>query len=82
MTRTTISLHESVLKKAKKRAYDTHKTLGETISELLTIGLESAEKSPPKRKNIFVLPEFKMGVPKIDITDKDALSKVLEKGLR
>jgi hypothetical protein len=81
MTRTTISLHESVLKKAKKRAYDTHKTLGETITELLSIGLENTNKTPLKEKKRLVLPEFKMGIPRIDITDKDALFRVFEKGL-
>ncbi|MBL8028428.1 MAG: hypothetical protein JNL74_18530 [Fibrobacteres bacterium] len=80
MTRTTILLHESVLKKAKQRVHETHKTLGETITELLSIGLETTEKANPKRKTHFVLPEFKMGIPKINLTDKDALFKVLEKG--
>ena len=78
MTRTTISLHESVLKKTKEEAKREHRSLGETISELLLLGLEKKHLHSETRKKPFVLKTYAMGSPRIPLEDKDALYDVLD----
>jgi len=79
MTRTTISLHESVLRKTKKLAHDQHTTLGEAITELLNIGLAQKANSMQYQKKTLSLPSFNMGEPLVPLEDKEALMSVLDR---
>ncbi len=79
MTRTTLCLHESVLKQAKKLAHDKHKTLGETITELLSIGLQNVNMESKLKNTPFSLPIYDMGKPLIPLEDKEALSSLFGK---
>lgn len=79
MTRTTICLHESILRETKKLAHARHKTIGETITELLSIGLRNISRESRVSKASFVLPSFNMGNPKTALEDKEAISALLEK---
>jgi hypothetical protein len=79
MMRTTICLNESLFKQAKKIAHEEHSTLGETISELLSLGIQSKKKHVIPESHEFTLPSFSMGKPLIPLEDKEAIFSALEK---
>jgi hypothetical protein len=80
MTRTTISLHESVLKKVRIVARRSNTTLGETITELLNAGLQSKiSRTATKHKTRFSLKTFSMGTPRIPLEDKEAINTILRR---
>jgi hypothetical protein len=79
MTRTTISLHESVLEKVRTAAHQSHTTMGETITELLNLGLRiKTARHPPRGKAKFRLKSFSLGTPRIPLEDKEAINTVLD----
>jgi len=80
MMRTTISLHESTFNRVKKVAQKQHKSLGETITELLNLGLQKLKEAQSMQKRAFKLPEFSMGMPRIDLEDKDSVYSILDEG--
>jgi hypothetical protein len=81
MTRTTISLHESVLKKVRIAARRSNTTMGETITELLNAGLQSkSRRIAKKRMPKFSLKTFSMGTPRIPLEDKEAIDAILDRG--
>jgi hypothetical protein len=76
MARTTIDLDASVLEQLRRRAAIEHKSMGQLASEHLAVTLR--EKAPqPAPAN---WPTKRMGKPKIDIGDKEAVRKTLEVG--
>ncbi len=79
MTRTTICLHESVLKTAKQIAHKEHRTLGETISELMGIGIRFKGRKPVRPQKRFTLKTFSMGTPHVPLEDKEAILSAVEK---
>ncbi len=79
MNRTTISLHESVLEKVRDIAHQSHTTMGETITELLNLGIESkASRHVARSRKKFTLRTHAMGSPRIPLEDKEALNAVLD----
>ncbi len=81
MTRTTISLHETTLAKVKELSHNEHISLGETITELLNLGLKLKSSPSRQKRNVFKLQTHPMGPPKIPLEDKDAIHNLLhEKG--
>ena len=79
MTRTTISLHESTLEKVRRAAHESHSTLGETITELLNIGLRSSAAHRPVRgSEKFRLKSFSMGKSRVALEDKEAINAILD----
>lgn len=82
MTRTTISLHESVFGKVRKVAQESHSALGETITELLNLGLEAKSAQIKKRRQSppFHLKTYAMGKPMVSLEDKEALNAILDRG--
>ena len=76
MIRTTISLQESVLKAVKRLAHDEHRSLGETISELLQVGLRQREKK--SASGPAALPDFSMGAALVSLEDKARLNQILD----
>ena len=81
MTRTTISLHESVLKKVRIVARRSNTTLGETITELLNAGLQTkTTRNTTKQRQKFSLKTFSMGTPRIPLEDKEAINAILDGG--
>jgi hypothetical protein len=78
MIRTTISLQDSVLKAVKRLAREEHRSLGDTITELLQIGLRQRERrSGPVPAS---LPDFSMGAPLVSLEDKERLNQLLDGG--
>jgi hypothetical protein len=78
MTRTTISLHETTLEKVKALSHKEHLSLGETITELLNLGLKHKNLLSQKEKNSFSLKTSSMGAPKIPLEDKEAINSLLD----
>lgn len=75
MTRTTIDLDASVLEQLRRRAAIEHKSMGQLASERLAVALDEKPTEPaPAAK----WPTERMGKPKIDLDDKEALRRVLD----
>jgi len=79
MTRTTISLNEMVFRQVRVISQKEKRTLGEMISELISLGLKSFQErkrrisTPPAQ-----FPSFSMGKPTVALEDKEALNKLLD----
>jgi hypothetical protein len=76
MTRTTIDLDASVLEQLRRRAAIEHKSMGQLASEQLAVTLR--EKAPSLAPPNW--PIKRMGRPKVDLGDKEAVRKALEAG--
>jgi hypothetical protein len=78
--RTTITLDEGLLRRAKERAASQGKTLSDVISDSLQVLL--AEQPQPRQK--ITLPTFGGSgfQPGVDLEDKEALAVLLEDGDR
>lgn len=75
--RTTLDLEIPILKELKALSKKRHCSLGQMASQLLAKALSQhkAEKKAPKKFQWISKP---MGPAKIDITDKEALYKILD----
>jgi hypothetical protein len=76
MPRTTLDLDASVLEQLRKRAATERKSMGQVASERLAAGLGTDALERPSRLR---WPSRRMGKPRIDLQDKDALWKALDK---
>lgn len=76
MPRTTLDLDASVLKQLRARAHSEHKSMGQLASERLAVAL--AHDTPP-RATPLRLPTSSMGKPKVDLDDKEALWRALDR---
>jgi hypothetical protein len=76
MTRTTLDLDASVLEQLRERAVAERKSMGQVASERLAVGLR---KSRPEKPSRLHWPSRRMGRSRVDLRDKDALWKALEK---
>jgi hypothetical protein len=74
MTRTTIDIDASVLRRLKPRARREGKTLGRLVSELLAIALRESDAPPPRKLEWTSHP---MGA-RVDLEDKEAVRRALE----
>lgn len=74
MARTTIDLDPVVITRLRVRAKLEGKSMGQVASELLVriMGTSEPERPPFKWKT------YKMGLPLIDLEDKDALYRILD----
>jgi hypothetical protein len=78
VTRTTISLHESTLKRVREVARREHTTIGEAVTELLNLGLSAKEAQRRTEPRRFRLKSYSMGTPKVALEDKEALYRALD----
>ena len=78
MTRTTISLHESTLNKVRELSRQENTTLGETITELLNLGINKKRAQLKKNRKKFTLPAFSLGKTKVPLEDKEAVYSILD----
>lgn len=76
MPRTTLNLDASVLRELKRRARDQRKSLGDVVSEM--VGPALAERSTKKRAR-FEWRTARMGPPLIDLEDKEAVRRAVER---
>ena len=75
MPRTTLDLDPSVLEQLRLRAASEHKSMGQVASERLAVGLG---ESAPQKLSRLRWPTRRMGKPRVDLADKDALWKALD----
>jgi hypothetical protein len=75
MPRTTLDLDSSVLEQLRRQARAEHKSMGQVASERLAVALREEALPEPEP---FEWPSHPMGKPRIDLTDKDALWRVLD----
>jgi len=76
MTRTTVDLDPSVLNEAKALARKRGQTLGDTLSVLLAEAL--AQVAKPRERPPFRWISKPMGLPLVDLEDKDAVWAILD----
>jgi hypothetical protein len=75
MPRTTLNLDPSVLRELKRRARDEHKSLGDVVSEIA--GPVLARRSQTRRDPELRWRVARMGPPRIDLEDKEAVRQAL-----
>jgi hypothetical protein len=76
MPRTTLDLDTTVLRELRQRGKREHKSMGQVASEVLAAGLRQQAPRAAKPLN---WPIRHMGKPLIDIDDKEALGRMLDK---
>lgn len=74
MARTTLDLDPSVLRELRRRGERDGKSMGLVASELLARVLDEDDSSPPP----FEWVSRRLGVPRVDLEDKEALRAVLD----
>lgn len=76
MPRTTLDLDRTVLEELRQRATSEGKSMGRVASEVLAAGLHEVIERKPQP---FELPRRPMGRFKVDLEDKEALSRLLDR---
>jgi hypothetical protein len=76
MPRTTLDLDASILEQLRRRASSEHKSMGQVASERLAVAL--AERTTTQTLRLR-WPSKRMGKPRVDLQDKDALWRALDK---
>jgi hypothetical protein len=76
MTRTTLDIDPSVLKELRQRAERDRKSLGTLASELLAQQLASDEAQEEPEPFRWISRD--LGLPRVDLEDKDALWAILD----
>ena len=72
--RTTLILPDQLMRELKRRAAARGQTLSAVVEEALRKGLAPAER----RADLAPLPTHRMGRPKVDVADRDALQRAME----
>lgn len=75
MPRTTLRIDGSVLRELKRRAREEHKSLGDVVSEI--VGPALAHGPSTRRAAPFRWRTARMGPPRIDLEDKEAVRRAL-----
>lgn len=78
MARTTIDLDPSVLRELRRRGAREHKSMGTVASELLAKAIATPEDIELVRPLQWI--HRNLGMPKIDLEDKEALRRKLDEG--
>lgn len=76
MPRTTIDIDATVLEELRARGRHEGKTLGRLASELLATAMH--ETAPEDDEEPFRWKSHRMGNPKVDLEDKEALWAILD----
>jgi len=76
MKRTTLILDENLIYQLKQLAAKDMRTLTDVVNETLQHGLAILTAPKPKKK--LELPSRDMGIPLVDISDREALYEILE----
>ena len=76
MARTTLDLDPIVTEVLRERAKRDGKSMGQVASEALAVAFAAAPVDPPP----FEWKTHDMGIPLIDLEDKDELYRILDEG--
>lgn len=77
VSRTTLDLDASVLEQLRRRATHEGKSMGQVASEQLALALRIGQKAALEPLH---WPSARMGRPKVDLEDRDAVWRTLEGG--
>jgi plasmid stability protein len=77
MPRTTVDLDASVLAELRRRAARERKSMGSLASELLAQQLTS--DSPASEAEVLQWTSRDLGIPRVDLEDKEALGSLLDR---
>jgi hypothetical protein len=72
--KTTLIIPDPVFRDLKRRAADRKETMSALVTEYLVKGLSESRKP----KGPFRFPTFKMGVPKVNVANREELYEFLE----
>ncbi|HEY7075711.1 MAG TPA: hypothetical protein VH418_10090 [Solirubrobacteraceae bacterium] len=75
MPRTTLDLDPSVLRELRRRCEQEGKSMGSVASELLAVALA---QDTSRNRTPFTWKSGDLGVPRVDLEDKEALRRVLD----
>ena len=75
MARTTIDLDPHVLKELRRRSDDEGKSMGRVASEILAQALAA----PPPASRPFHWVSGRLGAPRVDLEDREAVRAALER---
>ena len=76
MPRTTLDLDPTVLDQLRRRGAAEHKSMGQVASELLAGALAAPDRPPEELA--FTWKTADLGLPRVDLADKEALNRVLD----
>lgn len=72
--KTTLIIPDELIRQLKRLAAETGRTLSAVVSEALRKGL----RTPARNTDVPRLPAYRMGRPKVDLADRDSLSRAME----
>lgn len=72
--KTTLIIPDVLMRELRKRAAERGETLSATVAEALRRGLEASPAVEPPKP----LPTYRMGRPRVDVADRDALFRAME----
>jgi hypothetical protein len=75
MKRTTLVLEDACIEGVRELARAENRDMSRVVNELLAEGLQRRATAEP---STFKLPAFRMGAPRVNIGDRDALESALE----
>ncbi|MFZ5786054.1 MAG: hypothetical protein ACOY3Y_06400 [Acidobacteriota bacterium] len=76
MARTTVDIDDPVLRDVKRLQRQRGQSLGRVVSDLLARAL--SEHREPRARRAFQWTAYAMGVPRVDLRDKEALNALLD----
>jgi hypothetical protein len=74
--RTTLDLDPTITRELRKRAKQQRKSMGQVASEALAVAFAQDDGDPVE----FEWKTHDMGLPLVDLEDKDALYRILDEG--
>ena len=77
MRRTTLALEERLFERIKELARREGRYFQDCANELLRLGIEARSRGPDR---LDPLPVYSLGVPTVDIADRDAVFDILDRG--
>lgn len=72
--KTTLMIPDQLFRELKRRAAERNQTLSAVVAETLRCGLSAGETASAAP----LLPTFRLGRPKVDLADRDALFRAME----
>lgn len=72
--RTTLIIPDHLIREIKRRAASTGQTLSAVVAEVVRRGLEE----PDRTERLAPLPVHRLGRPRVNVADRDALDRVME----
>ena len=76
--RTTLVIPDAIYRRAKRAATKQGRTLSEVVSEAVAVQLARGKPDDEEAKTPFKIKPVSMGVPRVDVNDREALARAME----